>query len=430
VSLNESAVVPRYRRWPGILAIAFSVGLVAVASCEVIGWPFLAEPMQRWLSSSLQRRVSLAVDGVTPASARVRLLGRIRLEAPKIEIGAPSWSQAPYMLRASDAVMVLHYADLLRAQRGEPLRIHSLQAAELDGQIERLADGRASWQFGTHPVLHEPGVNAFRVPLFDHLKVESGALRYRDEPAQLRIAARFVSTDDGQPAAPGVPANGLRVSAEGAWGDRPVTLTLRSAGALPWADRGQEGSPVPVAVDARIGDTRLTLRGTAVDVLYLGALAARYDAEGPSLAALGDALKLPVSANAAFRARGSLVKQGQTWQVVVDELSVGQTLLHAAFGFDFSRPVPLLQGRIAGPSIVWTDLGWSVSPAVATMLLQGRRPPRRMALDSSPTFDANLLVDVDRLDIGASPGAVPQRLHGHVQLSRGVLVWGDKGLTM
>lgn len=430
VNIAQSSVTPRYRRWPGILAVGVSAMLVAVAICETIGWPFLAEPMQRWLSSSLQRRVSLAVDGVTPASARVRLLGRIRLEAPKIEIGAPSWSQAPYMLRASDAVMVLHYADLWRAQRGEPLRIHSLQAAELDGQIERLADGRASWQFGPHRAIQEPGVNAFRMPLFEHLKVDTGALRYRDEPAQLRIAARFVSTDDGQAPAPGMTANGLQIRAEGTWGDRPVALTLRAAGALPWADRAQQGPPVPIVVEARIGDAHLTVHGTAVDALYLGALAARYDAEGPLLAVIGSALKLPLSASASFRARGSIVKQGQTWQVVVDELASPQTLLHAAFNVDFGRQVPLLQGRIAGPSIVWTDLGWSMSPASAAMLRQGRRPPRRMELASLPAVDANLLIDVDRQDFAASSGAVPQPLHGHMQLSRGVLVWGDKGLTM
>ena len=37
--------------------------------------PFLAQPMQRWLTQALQRDVDLSLDGHTPASVRVRLLG-------------------------------------------------------------------------------------------------------------------------------------------------------------------------------------------------------------------------------------------------------------------------------------------------------------------------------------------------------------------
>jgi uncharacterized protein involved in outer membrane biogenesis len=198
-----------HRRWPWLLPLAI-VLLAAVAGCEAWGWPFLAEPIQRWLSTTLQRRVDMAIDGHTPASVNVRLLGRIRLEAPVIEIGAPAWSRAPYMLRARDVVMSLHYDDLWRAHRGEPLRIRSLDAVELDGMIERLPDGRASWHFGAKPTPQATDSRPFRMPLFDQLKVETGAVRWRDERTGLRVAMRLSTTE----AADG-PALGGRFEASG-----------------------------------------------------------------------------------------------------------------------------------------------------------------------------------------------------------------------
>jgi AsmA family protein len=115
------------RRWPqvsgGIVLLLAALGL-----CEAIGWPFLAEPVQSWLSSALQRPVDLAIDGHTPASVRVRLLGRLRIEAPLIKIGPAA---AP-TLSARDAVIELSYADLWRASRGGRIEIRSLRAADAE----------------------------------------------------------------------------------------------------------------------------------------------------------------------------------------------------------------------------------------------------------------------------------------------------------
>jgi hypothetical protein len=105
--------------------------------------------MQRWLGTVLDRRVARAIDGHVPASARVRLIGRVELEAPSIEIGAPRGSRAADTLRARDAVMVLRYVDLWRAHRGAALRIEALQAADFDGAIGRLAAAPAPGDLGS-----------------------------------------------------------------------------------------------------------------------------------------------------------------------------------------------------------------------------------------------------------------------------------------
>ncbi|HEX6705018.1 MAG TPA: hypothetical protein VF169_09680 [Albitalea sp.] len=137
-----------HRRWPWVAASTVVIAAALVAACEAWGWPFLVEPMQRWLTSALDRRVDMAIDGHTPASARLRLIGGLQLEAPSIEIGAARASAGADTLRARDAVMVLRYADLWRAHRGAPLRIEWLQAADFDGAIERLAAAPAACDLG------------------------------------------------------------------------------------------------------------------------------------------------------------------------------------------------------------------------------------------------------------------------------------------
>ena len=89
---------------------AAGVGVVALlvagfAACEVAGWPFLASPVQRALSKTLQREV-LFNEGQA-SGATVRFLGGLKVKLPQLQIAAPSWSERPYFLRATHAEMHL-----------------------------------------------------------------------------------------------------------------------------------------------------------------------------------------------------------------------------------------------------------------------------------------------------------------------------------
>ena len=117
--------------------------------CEAIGWPFLVEPVQQRLAKILDRRVVFGSDPSKSSGVHIGLLGSVRVRADSIEIGAPEWSKAPHMLVARDAVLKLGYLDLWRAYRGATLHVRELEAGELDANLERRTDGRASWQFAT-----------------------------------------------------------------------------------------------------------------------------------------------------------------------------------------------------------------------------------------------------------------------------------------
>ena len=425
-----------------------------------MGWPFLAAPLQNLLVDRLDRRVSIAADHFS-----LRFVGGLRLQAPELEIAAPRWSQAPYMVAAKDVLLEMRYVDLWRAYRGQRLRIHKLQANSLDGYLERRADGAASWQFGLTP-------SGVAVPFFGTLQVTSGVLRYSDVPLGANVTANLslangVSQGASESANANADANRLQVAATGRYRDQPLKFELASSGALPWeADGGSSDRaavPVALTLDAKIGRAEFTFKGTALDAMHLGGLTGRFSLKGPSLAAVGDPLGVTLPTTSAFRTEGRVVRQGDTWRVVVDDATVGASRLKGAFTYEAGLPVPKLSGRLGGARLLLADLGPAVGMApkaaadakppanstnkakdsvkvkvdanasakdVASSKGSGKAagkvlPGRLFDLKVLRVMDANVLIDIADVDLNTSLLEPLRPLHAHLQLIGGVLTLLD-----
>jgi uncharacterized protein involved in outer membrane biogenesis len=451
-------MVARMRpRWPwvaGGLAAAFALALIA---CEAMGWPFLASPMQRWLGNTLERRVSFSEDAATHPQVVIHLLGGISVSAGYIEIGAPPWSKEPHMLLARDASMTLGYLDLWRASRGQPLRIRELRAAELDGRIERLADGRASWQFGKKTDTPDTAEKPISVPSFGRLEVDKGTTQYHDAMMAADIDAVFTLADSSRPSNASAPA-GFQFSAKGTYQKYPLTAQLKTTGVLPVLADDAATRAVPVTLNARIGGAALDFHGTATDALHLTALKGRFSVQGPSLAAVGDPLKVTLPTTGPFRTDGLIAKDGVVWNAVVDKATIGSSRLAGAFQYDPRPPVPVLSGRLTGTRLLLADLGPAVgtsapagaassaasapAPKTATGKVPTSKkaakttnapprvsndtpgrvlPDREFDLPSLRAMNANVLVDIDNLDLGSSFLEPLRPLRTHLVLADGVL---------
>ncbi len=449
--------------------------VLAFAAAEGAGWPFLAGPIERALSKALDRRVSLSATPDTAPLVRIHLLGGLRVNAPQIEIAAPAWSSAPHMLLARDAQLHVAYISLWRAYRGEVLRVRDLQAASLDLQLERQADGRASWQFGAAKPA-PPETSAIpTLPRFDHLHVGDGKLRLHDVPMVVDADGSFslVEATEANDGRTGIGASGLQLQAQGTYRKLPLKIDLSAAGLTPAVVSGAQAVPLPVSIDAHVGRATLVFKGTATDALNFAGLEGAYSMQGPSLAAVGDPVGITLPTTGPFNATGRIAKRGAVWNVVVAQAGIGSSRLSGAFTFDRTPAVPLLAGRLSGTRLVMADLGPAIGtrvPAGALLPTVNGGPPvteasRRAAAkaaasaapslsasaaantstttttNASPTgrvlpdrpFDlpslramnANVLVDIDTVDLGSGLLEPLKPLRAHLMLADAVLVLRD-----
>lgn len=451
-----------------------AVFVLAFVAAEAAGWPFLAGPIERALSKALDRRVSFGATTDTAPRVRIHLLGGLRIDAPQIEIGAPSWSTAPNMLVARDAHLQVAYINLWRAYRGKALRVHDLQAASLDLQLERLADGRASWQFGAAKPTPPDTSAALTLPQFDHLQVNDGKIRVHDVPLVVDADATFslVEASEANDGRTGIGSPGLQVHAQGTYRKLPLKIDLRAAGLTPAVVSGVQALPLPVSIDAHVGRATLLFKGTATDALHFAGLEGDYSMQGPSLAAVGDPVGITLPTTGPFNAKGRVAKRGAVWNVVVAQAGIGSSRLAGAFTFDRTPKIPLLAGRLTGTRLAMADLGpaigtrvpvGAVPPAVSgsppDLPLRVRAParepsatPRPAAPASAPAsaptierasstgrvlpdrpFDlpslramnANVLIDIDTVDLGSGLLEPLKPLRAHLVLADAVLVLRD-----
>ncbi len=393
-------------RWPAAVLAAL---LLAVAVGEWAGWPFLGRPLASALSRQLDRRVELGADS---GQFRARFLGGLRLRSAVIDIAAPAWSQAPHLLHAVDAEVDLRYIDLWRAGRGERLRIESLRAAQVDAHAERRADGRASWQFGAP----DAAASAPPPPQLMRVAVTQGHLRYSDVPLKLVLDADMALTDGERPT--------LTLRATGSYDGLPVTAALKAERA---AADGAAPRPYGLTLVAGVGRASIDFKGTAGAAWPPTDLQGHFSMQGPSLAAVGDALRVTLPTTGPFRIEGELGRSGATWRAQVASATVGTSRLSGDFSFVRGPGTPRLTGQLNGTRLMMVDLGPVVgkeAPAVGAGLRKVL-PTRPFDLASLRAMDADVKIDIAEVDLNTSYLEPLQPLRARLTLSAGVLTLAD-----
>ena len=410
---------------------------------ETAGWPILAAPLERQLSRAAQRTVRLTDPAGTPAAISsapfsIRFLGGLKLHAPAVWVAAPEWSQTPYTLRATALELDLRYIDVWRAYqqqkvRGQAVRIERLQASQFDARLERLADGRASWQL-RRPDSAQPAEAAAALPSFGSLKIASGSVSLNDAVLDVQLQSELTLT-----------ATELLVKARGQYKTFPVVAELKTAGAAAAssalanvkananANGNAASSALPVTLRATLGRAKLSFDGSSASALSAANFAGRFEISGPSLAAVGDPVGVTLPTTAAFRSQGRIVRRGETWHALVDDAVVGASRLNGAFVFETRDSVRKLSGRLGGSRLLLSDLGPAIGGAVRvadnaklsvptpTKVL----PSRPFDLRALRAMDANVLIDINDVDLNTTLLEPLRPLHVHLQLTGGVLSLTD-----
>lgn len=408
------------------------LGLAAVVAVgEWAGWPFLASPLQHWLAERLDRSVQLAKTDEGGRGARFRFVGGVRIDVPLLRIDAPAWQDpsASPTLDATDLHLRLRYGDLWRAWHSGAIRIAALTATTLDAVLERRADGQATWKLGTTPTPDPAAQDAtpMQIPTVDALRVEKGTVHWIDPSNGTDVKARLALTPQGAQgsAAPPGPLAALQLTltAKGQLQKLPLALALRADGALPMAN-SDPGASTLLHLDGQWGSSELKFDGKALDLLHAGQVSGEFLVKGPSLAAVGDLFRVTLPTTAKFSAAGQIVKREQQWYVVFDDATVGSSKLKGAFSYDAAASIPVLSGRLTGERLFLSDLAPAVGAGAETSKKRANGkvlPDRQFDLPSLRVMQANVLIDVQEVDLNTKLLEPVRPLRAHLLLTDGVL---------
>ena len=377
-------------RWPLILLSLLGALIIAIGICEALGWPFLIKPLQNAASNALGRKVVLGKSADDHTGVKLRLLGSVRLRAPALEIGSPEWSEAPHMLQARGAFLKLGYLDLWHVYKGEPLNIKALEAAELDANLERQKDGRASWQLAKkdeQPATDAQDKPVAALPTFESLRVEAGHVAYEDALLPAKIDANFALRDRSGATAsnntlvPAASAASGSASAPGKGASEPAQSAKAEArsdaSAKDAAKQGEEvGKKAGKEADQKQGITAKA--GDDVQADGKAPPAKLADGEtGLMLEAVGSYQKLPVKVSLRTTGALSLLDEGSA--AAPQPVRLSAVVGKATLSFDGTTTDPLhltaLSGDFTGggPSLaaVGDALGVTL-PETPSFKLNGR----------------------------------------------------------
>lgn len=410
----------------------------AIGVAEWQGWRFLAHPAERWLSGHLEREVRFGDSPGDNASEnfRLSLLGRIRLQVAELNIANPAWSQLGPMVLAKQAELNLRYRDLMAARGGHALIVQALRADSLQLQLERAADGRASWQFGqpSAPENHEkPPIDGVH---FESMVVRDGHLKLIDVPSAVKLDGQFAYLPDAWQQKPGWTAQ-----AKGSYRDAPITVQARTGAVLPGID-ALAPAEVPVSFEGSAGRARLKFDGSVRDLLGQQALVGRYTISGPSLAAVGEPLGVTLPTTAEFTMQGQLQRDGYRWTTQVRSAQIGRSRMAGDFEFR-NKPgeLPALSGELRGPALWLQDLGPAIGVEPRPELArtpQDKTPPtdahllpdRPLDLPSLAVMQADVKIKLDRFELGHPKLESMRPLKAHLTLNDSVLTLEDLDATL
>ena len=402
---------PRTRGWQ-IAAATVLVAALVLAACEAMGWSFMQGPLSTLLSKRLN--VPLQFHG----DFRLRLIGPPSLRTESLVVGAAQGVNVEHLLRAQDLHLGWRWSDAWRAARGGQIVIRHLTASQLQAELVREKDGRASWDVGTD----KPNSNAdMPWPRFELLRIDQGTVRLVDQTAATHLALSVNSAKSGQ---------GFDAIAKGRFRSLPVDLTAHSDDPLALVQEDGDAGPVPISLSGSVGRSAIRFSGRASALLSARRMDGRLQLQGPSLAAVGEAVRVTLPETPPFELNADLTHDNGVWTFAADKMVVGGSDLGGDFQYDSRATPPMLSGRLTGRRLRLVDLGPAIggdgpakAPARSDTRPRRLLPSKKFDLPSLNAMNAQLDVDIAVFDLNTQALAPLSRLQTDLRLQNGVLTF-------
>ncbi|MGH8619026.1 MAG: AsmA family protein [Burkholderiales bacterium] len=360
----------------GVVAIVVVAGAFLLA---LFDWNWLKGPLESRVAAATGR--ALVIAGPVNGEWRWRPFGpRLRLEG--VRFANPEWADADALLTAEAVEIRVALLPLLAG------RVHILDLGLLRPvvNLERSADGRATWQFDREQR------DAGSAPRIDVLRVDEGRLRYRDALTAARLEASLVDL-------PGDDKEGLHFTVKGQLRGESVALNGKTASLLVLQDLSRR---LPIEADGKIADTQVRVRGEIEGLLRFENATLRYAVSGPTLRRLAPIFGVPLVDTPPYAVSGLLTRDGNRWETSDLKGKVGASDIAGTVSVVTGGVKPALEARLTSTLLDLADLGPLIgrTPAVsATPATAAGRvlPSRSIDLSRIHELDAHVTLTAKRV---------------------------------
>lgn len=363
------------RRWKSLFWLVPLVLVLFVVVSDLFGWAYLRKPVASLLGAKLERRVEIGPP------FRIHLRRTIPIRVGSLFVAAPHWSQEPHFVDIEDIQADLDWGVLV----GRQPHLRRLSVARADIRAERDEQGRASWSIGSKD---DPS-SELVLPPIEQLSIGDAAIKINDARNDLQLQAAAATGEgqgDRQGGGRGEAGAGLVVNGQGSWKSDPLSFELRTAGLLPLLEGG---APAHIDLKGKLNSTELAFNGTVSDLIRFQNVSGKVSAQGASLGDLTAIPGLTMPSTPPYRLEGEIQRDGATIKVDVSRADIGSSSMAAQLEYDGASTPPVLRGSLDASRLVLQDLGPSIgtTPGQSAKASKTREDARQPMRTPPPTAD-------------------------------------------
>lgn len=396
------------RRWVQIIGAVVLALLVLVA---IFDWNWFRGPLERYLSESTGRAVTIGVLGVELARAP-------RIVLTDIEIANAEWAGEAPLVSLRELMVSVSLPSLLT----DEVILPQVRLTEGQANLVRDKGGRANWQLRKSDD-DEPSTRTVTV---QSLGLVNAQLSYDDAVQNIEVDATGVTRADGP--------YQTRITYGGRWRGNPFEGTADTGSVLTLTGSSE---PFPIRLALRVARTSINLEGQVADIRTLRNVDAQVAVSGPSLSTLYPTLPVALPETPPYRISGRLTRDGDVYSYNGFKGTIGSTDLAGDARFEVREPRPMLTMTLKSRSLDLADLGPLVglprretANAAAPTTAKGKPaaalpsgkvfPDNDFNLERLNAMDADVRLTATALKI---PEQIPlEDFFVHLKLNSGVLV--------
>lgn len=285
------------------------------------------------------------------------------VQIERLSLKNPAWAANPVMFSAERISLTVTLLRLLRGQIVLPELVVTKPVIDL----ERDAQGRASWEFDTPMGKPSRDAAPMKLPVIRRLIIQQGQVHVKDQIRKLEFGGTLTAADGSAQAA----NTGFQVQAHGTLNEKPFQLDVHGAPLLNLAP------DTPYACDATIvaSDIHLGLQLDIPKPFDFSTLNVKFSIHGHDLADVYYLTGLALPNTPPYQLHASIGVSGNTYRI--DDLKgrLGSSDLSGRVEVVNRKPRPLLTARLSSDSLNLADVAPTLGhPAGPTSSLSAGEP--------------------------------------------------------